>query len=463
MDDLKGKLVRACGFHAPAPGEIETLGDTLIDIARDGVIRDVVRSDEARYDRVMNEARRAARLVELPKGRFLLPGLVDLHIHAPQYPQVGNALDVPLEDWLQTYTFPIEARYADAAFARRSYSLLVEDLLASGTTTAMYYGTIHDEANRLLADICIERGQRALIGKVAMDHPDQCPDYYRDKNAKAAIAGTQSLIDHIRSHPDNVDGRVLPVVTPRFIPSCTDALLEDLGALAADHGCHIQTHCSESDWEHAFVKARFGASDAESLDRFGLLRERTVLGHGNFLSAADMDRIRARRAAVAHCPLSNAYFSGAVFPLKDALQKGLRVGLGTDISAGATVSLFDSARSAITASRMLETGTDPDLDPDSRSRHGGARIDFRDAFHLATAGGGAALGLPVGLFRPGFQFDAILIDPDAPLGSIRLWPELHDGEQILQKIIFTAARANIEQVWVGGAACAGTSFDRRAD
>jgi guanine deaminase len=450
MRDLRGKFVRAVGFHAPVCGAVEHLDDVLIAVGADGVIADVIRHDESRFDEVLGEARAGGKLVTLPEGTFLLPGFVDLHIHAPQYPQLGTALDVPLEVWLDQYTFPLEARYADATFARRAYTALVDDLLASGTTTAVYYGTIHAAANRQLADICIEKGQRALIGKVAMDHPDQCPDYYRDESVDAAVSGTTDLIDYIRGHPDNRERRVKPLVTPRFIPSCTDALLVELGALAAACDCSVQTHCSESDWEHGFVMKRHGMSDTESLDRFGLLRPGSVLGHANFISTADMERIRVREAAVAHCPLSNVYFSGAVFPLKSALDKGLRVGLGTDISGGPAGSIFDSARAAITMSRLLESGTDPALSSEARSANPGVRVDFRVAFHLATAGGGAALGLKVGQFAPGYAFDAMLIDPEAPLGSMRLWPELHAGEAVLEKVIHTASRPNIAEVWVGG-------------
>lgn len=458
MQNLRNKLVRASGFHSPVRGEVDCLVDVLIAIDENGTISEVLRPKDDIYDRRLEEARADGSLVELPEGTYLLPGFVDLHIHAPQYPQLGGALDVPLEVWLQKYTFPLEARYADAGFAERAYNVLVEDLVSSGTTTAVYYGTIHDEANRLLADICIEKGQRALIGKVAMDNPDECPEYYRDDSVAEAVEGTLSLIEHIRSHPDNGEKRVLPVVTPRFIPSCTDELLGELGAIAAAHDCHVQTHCSETDWEHGYVLDRHGVSDTESLDRFGLLRRASVLGHSNFISAADMERIKVREAAVAHCPLSNAYFSGAVFPLKAAVEKGLHVGLGTDISGGPSGSMLEAARSAVTSSRMLESGTDPDLDAERRSTHAGTRIDFRTAFYLATAGGGAALGLPVGRFEPGYQFDALVVDPKAPLGSLRIWPELDEGDNILQKIIFTASRPNITDVWIAGDCVSSQAF-----
>jgi len=448
--DLRNKTMLASGFHAPVRGEIEVLEDALIDVAGDGTIGAVHRPGDPNY-RVIREAREmTGELVRLPSGSYLLPGFVDLHVHAPQYPQLGSALDVPLEVWLQTHTFPLEARYEDLAFARRAYGLLVEDLLANGTTTALYFATVHQEATRALVDICLDKGQRALVGKVAMDNEAECPDYYRDASAEAAIDGTRALIDYVRSHADNRDNRVLPVVTPRFIPSCTDAALEGLGALAQECGCHVQTHCSESDWEHGYVLARHGMTDTESLDRFGLLGRRTVLAHANFLTDGDMDRMKARDSAVAHCPLSNAYFANAVFPLRAALEKGLNVGLGTDISGGPSASMFENCRGAILASRMLEGGVDPTLPAEARANYGPARIDFRDAFHIATAGGGTALDLPIGQFAPGYLFDAIVVDTKADRAPIRLWDDLDRGDGILQKIVYAAGRANITDRWVGG-------------
>ncbi|MCL6707689.1 guanine deaminase [Pseudomonas sp. R2.Fl] len=447
---LRNKTLLASGFHAPVLGEIDVLTDVLIAVDGEGVITSVLRPEEEAYRAGREAAERAGRLERLPEGSYLLPGFVDCHVHAPQYPQLGGALDVPLEVWLQTYTFPLEARYADLVFARRAYSLLVEDLLANGTTTALYFATVHQEATRALVDICLEKGQRALVGKVAMDNAESCPDYYRDASVEVALDGTQSLIDYVRAHPGNRDGRVKPVVTPRFIPSCTDATLEGLGAMARDCGCHVQTHCSESDWEHGYVLARHGMTDAESLDRFGLLGRHTMLAHSNLLTASDMERIRVREAAVAHCPLSNAYFAGAVFPLRAALDKGIHVGLGTDISGGPSASMFENSRAAITVSRMLESGVDPELTASTRANGRATRVDFRHAFHVATAGGAKALDLPVGQFAAGYRFDAIAIDTTAREGSIRLWDEFDSGEAILQKIVFTASRANVAQVWVDG-------------
>jgi guanine deaminase len=222
MDHLRGKAIIASGFHTTRPGEIDFFQNALIAVGNDGAILSVHRPHEKGY--AEEKEKHTGRLVSLPHGSYLLPGFVDLHVHAPQYPQLGSALDVPLEVWLQKYTFPLEARYADAAFARRSYRLLVDDLIANGTTTALYFATIHQEATRILADVCLEAGQRALIGKVVMDNADQCPDYYRDASSDAALRSTGDLIGYIRSHPDNTAGLVKPVVTPRFIPAPTQRL-----------------------------------------------------------------------------------------------------------------------------------------------------------------------------------------------------------------------------------------------
>lgn len=445
-----GKAVIGTFFHAPTPGGLEVLADVMIVIDDTGAITAVIGPDDA--NRLLMEAA-ATDLTRLPKGTYGLPGMVDLHVHAPQYPQLGLALDEPLEVWLGKYTFPLEARYADLAFASERYAVLVDDLLASGTTTALYFATQDREATRLLADICIEKGQRALVGKVVMDDPAACPENYRDQNTQAAIDDTRAVIDHIRRHPDNGAARVLPVVTPRFIPSCTDQTLRELGALAAECSCHVQTHCSESDWAHGHVRERFGITDAAALDGFGLLTRRTVLAHSNFLSLDDMDRLARRGSGVAHCALSNIYFANSVFPLRTALERGVHVGLGTDISGGPSSSMFNACLTTVQASRMLEEGVDPALPAHQRGRPGSA-VNLVTAFHLATAGGGKALDLPIGSFAVGQRFDAMAIDTTAVQGGIRLFG-LADPAAIFEKILYGTTRANIDTVWVDGQVVAG--------
>jgi guanine deaminase len=301
-------------------------------------------------------------------------------------------------------------------------------------------------ATQTLADICLRRAQRALIGRVAMDDPGQCPAYYRDPDAGTAETETRGFIGYVRSMAGNESGLVLPVITPRFIPSCTDELLRGLGRLARETGCHVQTHCSESDWAHGFVLARYGVTDTTALERFGLLSRRTILAHGNFIDGPDVATILEAGAGIAHCPLSNVYFSDAVFPVRRMLEQGVHVGLGTDISGGASPSILENARHAVIASRSLESGVDPKLSRELR-RSPDSRIDARTAFWLATAGGGIALDLPIGVFREGFQFDAIVLDGRTPDSNLHLG-ESAAPEEILQKIVYHATRADIKEVWV---------------
>jgi guanine deaminase len=447
--EYKGLIIRGTAVHAPRRGEVQLLDDAIILVDMEGVIVSITLPADAGYARAKADHAADSRAVTLGTGQYLLPGLIDLHIHAPQWPQLGKALHLPLQDWLQKNTFPLEARYADLAFARRIYASLVEALLANGTTTAVYFATIHNEASLALAETCLARGQRAYVGRVAMDHPEQCPDYYRDSSAESALAGTLDFITAVRALPGNQCGLVQPVVTPRFIPSCTDRLLEGLGRIAHDNDCSIQTHCSESDWEHRHVIDRFGRTDSEALSAFGLLTRRTVLAHSNFVGSDDLEVIRAAGSGIAHCPLSNFYFANAVFPLRGALDKGVRVGLGTDISGGHSPSMLDACRYAVAASRALEDGVDPGLPAAERGRPG-SRVDFAEAFWIATAGGADVLDLPAGRFAPGLRFDALLVDVNAP-GSNIIWnDDLDSPADVLQKIIYNATRANIISTWVEG-------------
>ncbi len=245
-------IYRANFFHSPAKGQIERVDDAFL-LIEDGAIASVVTSQDHRWQELQNEP-----ATDLRDQGFLLPGFVDLHIHAPQFPQLGQALDVPLEVWLQTHTFPLEARYKDLDYADGVYRTLVRTLLANGTTTAMYFATIHNPASLRLAEICLEMGQRALVGRVAMDLADECPDFYRDASAEESVALTEEFIAAVPGLAGNHTGLVKPVITPRFIPSCSDKALQGLGDMAHRTGAHVQTHCSESDWEHGHVLARCG-------------------------------------------------------------------------------------------------------------------------------------------------------------------------------------------------------------
>lgn len=447
-------VVVGTAYHAPRADRLDVLADHVIAVDATGVIVDVMSKDDQRADDLILSARRVVRLEESER---LLPGLIDTHIHAPQWPQLGTGLDLPLEEWLFAYTFPLEARYTDESFADRVWRHMVPSLLSHGTTTAVYFSSIHEGATRRLAEVCGELGQRAFVGRVAMDHPEGTPEWYRDISVAAGLdASARSIDDVLRAGGD--PSRVRPIVTPRFVPACTDDLLRGLGDLAASSGQIVQTHCSESDWAHGYVLERFGRTDSEVLDGFGLLRESTVLAHADHLTDADMDRVRGRQAGVAHCPLSNSYFANAVFPLRRALDSGVRVGLGSDVAGGPTVGLLPQCSHAVTVSRMLEDGVDPRRSFGERGVPE-SRIDTVTAFHVATAGGAELLGIPVGSFEVGRKFDAFSVDVDTPGSALRRWDEVDSEERLFEKIVRVAGSNDITSVWVDGRRVAGRASD----
>lgn len=429
--------VRATILQTPTWERLEVLEDQLINVADTGVITDIGpwSDDESEPD------------VVLPSTSVLLPGLIDTHLHAPQWPQRATGLDLPLERWLFEYTFPLEARYADADLARRVWESMVPELLAAGTTTVVYHCSVHEESTLALAETCIAHGQRAFVGRVAMDHPEGTPDWYRDRSAAVGVEASRASIEQIRALPGSSD-LVQPIVTPRFVPACTDALLSGLGELAVAEGALVQTHCSESDWEHEYVIERYGRTDTQVLVDFGLAVDHSVLAHATHLTDGDRALLLEAGAGVAHCPLSNAYFASAVFPARRSLETGLRVGLGSDIAGGPEHSILAQCAHAVTASRVRETGVDHRIDPGQRGVPG-SRIDVVAAFWMATRGGAELLGIPAGLLAPGRVFDAIAIDV-GPESGVEVWSELDDWGRIFEKVVRGTRPTAIGPVWVGG-------------
>lgn len=424
------KSVRATVMQTPSHSKLEVLSDQVIHLDDAGSITSV------RPSRPGDVAD-----VTLPSSSILVPGLIDTHIHAPQWTQRGVGLDLPLDQWLNDYTFPLESSFADTELAESVWHAMIPTLLAEGTTTAVYYSSIHEDATQLLAEACRSHGQRAFIGRVAMDHPTNTPEDYRDRSAADGIAASRRSIEAIDQLPGDL---VQPIITPRFIPSCTDDLLGGLGGLAEETGVRIQTHCSESLWEHDYVRDRFDMSDTAALASFGLLTDHTVLAHSVHISNDDRSMMMRHGAGVAHCPLSNSYFGDAVFPVRRHLDAGLRMGLGTDVAGGPEHSMRATCGHAVTSSRMLEAGVDPQGSSWSRP---GDRIDVVTAFWMATLGGADLLGIDAGLLAPGRRFDAVAIDPTSD-------PSVLDALNTTDAQRFErVARGGgtITQVWVDGA------------
>ncbi|KAL8992109.1 MAG: hypothetical protein Q9169_007367, partial [Polycauliona sp. 2 TL-2023] len=259
----KKKIFTGTFIHTPtlSPPAISVLENTVVGVDERGVIAFIEKDVEGLYD----EDKRGVRDAVVKNGwrvddaedvvgsdsdgaGWWFPGFVDTHTHASQLPNTGLFGTTTLLDWLKTYTFPLESRFSSLSHARRIYNRAVSSTLSHGTTTCAYYATIHPESTNMLADICLEKGQRAFVGKVCMDCKDTCPDYYREESADASLNDTKAVVQHIRSK--DPDGELVqPIVTPRFAPSCTRASLVALGQLAEEGALPIQTHISENQGE----------------------------------------------------------------------------------------------------------------------------------------------------------------------------------------------------------------------
>lgn len=349
------------------------------------------------------------RVVRLPPGYFIVPGLVDTHTHAPQHTNAGVGLHFQLLEWLDKVTFPTEASFgqspeeSDEAYFERimqRYTAVVREYLGNGTTTCCYFGSIQLPANIALAQAALSCGQRAFVGKVCMDC--NSPEFYCEDTA-SSLKDTEEFCRCVKKL-DGGRGLVHPIITPRFAITCSRELMKGLGQLAKDEGLNIQTHLSENPGEVAFTAELFPEAQnyAQVYDLAGLLTPKTVLAHSIYLSGEEQELIKARDSAVSHCPNSNFALSSGIMPLRRYLDRGIKVGLGTDVSGGYSCSILDAMRQAIIAAKALSFSTVPK-----------AAITVDEAFHLATVGGAEALGLShvIGNFVPGKSFDALIIAP----------------------------------------------------
>ena len=442
------KIIKASFFHSPTYGDIEFLEHAILLVSDNGIISEIIRKEDENYQQILNQYSHESNFIDF-KDKVLLPGFIDLHIHAPQWPQAGLALDDELSHWLNSFTFPLESKYKDINYAREVYTNLVKKLLANGTTSAMYFGTIHNESTLELAKICANLGQRGFVGKVVMDDETMNPDFYRDNSTKEAIENTERFINDVQKLSKNVPQGVYPVITPRFVPSCTDDALLELGKLAKKYNCYVQSHCSESDWEHNFVLERFGKRDTEVLNQFGLLTDKSIMAHGNFINSEDAEIFKKNKSSVCHCPISNSYFANAVLPVNKLKKQGLNICLGTDISGGFSPSLYDNIKHTVMASRMLNDGVDNSLGSHCRGNHD-SKVSVFKAFYLATTGGGEALKLPLGLFKEGYICDFQVIDINIPTNKLPNYLDNEEDKHLLQKILYLSTSENIREVWVQG-------------
>lgn len=418
------------------------------------------------------------RLVKCNENGFFFPGFIDTHIHASQYPNSGIFGKSTLLDWLTTYTFPLEASLkADPevvatngntvngtnredveqvvkkqktdplARARLVYDKVISRTLSYGTTTASYFATLDVEATNLLADLAFMKGQRAYIGRVCMDHPETCPEYYRDEGPDETVQKAVANIEYCQQ-VDPSGELVAPIVTPRFAPSLHFESLCRLGKLAQERDLRVQTHISENVGEVAWVKELFPECESYTAvyEKSGLLGSKTILAHGIHLDDTELDMIRSRGSKISHCPSSNSALGSGFCQVRRLLEKGIDVGLGTDVSGGYSCSTLDAVRQACLVSRQLGyvKGGDKKWN-----------IGVAEGLWLGTVGGASCVGMAgkLGGFEKGMIFDVQEIELGVAgsqnSGPVDIfgWEKLEDR---VDKWVWNGDDRNVSRVWVGG-------------
>lgn len=377
---------------------------------------------------------------------FFFPGFIDTHIHAPQYPNSGIFGKTTLLDWLTTYTFPLESSLKDPKIAQEVYSKVVKKTLANGTTTAAYYATVHVDATKKLADICLSQGQRALVGRVCMDQ--NTPDYYRDASVEEAKKSDQAVVEYIQSL--NKPDHILPIITPRFAPSCTGEIMAWQGEYAQKNNLHVQTHISENKGEIAWVKELYPncKSYADTYHQHGLLTEKTLLAHAIHLTDEELSLVKQQKCGLSHCPISNSSLTSGEFPARKILDRKIPFGLGTDVSGGYAPSILSTARHGLLVSRHVAMKSENDAD----------KLSVDEVLYLATLGGAEALKLDskIGSFEVGKKFDAQQIDLEnngSPVDVFEWELPVTEGnklENLVHKWLFNGDDRNTAAVWVNG-------------
>lgn len=363
-------------------------------------------------------------------NRLIIPGFVDLHIHASQIANRGLGLDKELLDWLTVHTFKEEAKLQNLQYAEIIYREASRQMLKHGTTRAAIYGTLHRESTELLMKIISDSGMGAFVGKVSMDR--NSPEYLMEDTGQALKDEEEFLKNTIGKYR-----RVNPIITPRFAPADSLELMKGLGVLAQKYNVPVQSHLSEDREEVYFVKTQYPQfkNYASIYNYFGLFGQKpTIMAHCVYVTEDEINLMAQNKVFVAHCPISNFNLSGSVAPIRAFLEKDIPVGLGTDVGAGHEISIAQVIVHTIIASKNMATETN-----NRRSK-----LSKAEAFYLATKGGGSFFG-KVGSFEENYEFDALIID-DSDLFNVK---PLTTQER-LERFIYIGKSSNIVDRYISG-------------
>lgn len=408
-DPFTAEIAKSYVYHED--GFVAVDGDRIVGV---GDFKDMPRDSSA--------------LTQLGRNALIVPGFVDTHLHAPQLEMIGSYGGHLLE-WLNRYTFPTEAKFRDPKHAALIAEAFFDELLRNGTLCALIFSTIHAEATEIFFAEAERRGFRGIIGKTMMDRnaPPELLETVRDSYDQS-----RAILQKWHSR-----GLLRYAITPRFAPTSTPELLEAAGQLKREFpDAYVHTHISENTNEVTWVQQLFPEAEyADVYDRYGLLDERTVLAHGVWLTEEELDLLGRRKARIAHCPNSNLFLGSGLFRLHRTLAAGVGVGLGTDIGAGTTPSMFTAMADAYKVQQVQ-----------------GVSLSPFHLWYLATLGGARALSLEIesGSIETGKSADFLVLDLHAtPLVSMRS-DRASSIEDLLAGLIFMGDDRLVKSRFIAG-------------
>lgn len=362
---------------------------------------------------------------------LILPAFTDLHLHAPQLPNMGLGYSEGLGGWLERYTYPVEHRYADPGYAHQLNAALISQLRRYGSLHAVIMGSTSAAAATDLLEQYRRSGMWAYVGKMNSDYPG-----YGVQNEQTApsIAETVQL-----AHRYGGPGRVRYAISPEFVPCCSDELMTALGQLARETGLPVHSHMSEGESDLQLVRRRFPREGcyAGVYARFGLMGSGpSVMAHCLTSPEEEIALLKQHGSFVAHCPVCSLDLAGSGLPpIRRYLNEGIPVGLGSDIAGGHTLNMMQVIVAAVQISKLV-VQQKPQLSP----------LSEVEALYLATKGGGAFFGR-VGSFEPGYSFDALVID-DRDLGQLS---PLHlSPAQRLERFLYCGDDRHISRRYCAG-------------
>ncbi|PWQ96864.1 guanine deaminase [Leucothrix pacifica] len=362
-------------------------------------------------------------------GKLIMPGFIDTHTHYPQTDVIGS-YGTQLLDWLNTYTFPMEARFADLDLANDVANFFCDELLRNGTTTAMVFATVHENSIDAIFNAANSRDMRLIAGKVMMDR--NAPENLCD-TAQISYQQSRDLIQ--KWHGKD---RLSYAITPRFAPTSTEKQLELAGQLFAEFDdVYLQSHVAENTDEVAWVKELFpwSRSYLDVYDHYGLLGKRAMYAHCIYLDEQDRQRMADTQTAMAFCPTSNLFLGSGLFDMNTAQVMGIPVGMATDVGGGTSFSMLQTLNEAYKVLQMNEQSLSP----------------FQ-AFYQATLGSAQSLQLEhkIGNFEVGKEADFIVLDLTATPLMERRMAHTHNLKEQLFALMILGSDRNIQATYTMG-------------